>query len=257
MRQRRRMEVLTLVLIFVFGSLISSQVSSDVGEGLVAYFKFEEASGKDIIDASGLEHDGETVGDADRVEGQFGKGMQFDGEASHATVLAGTLGTFEAATMTAWVKVFEMPSVNSYNIVGMTTGAGSGFYLELYATSLAAWQCGPNMNASFPYTFVDEWHHLAAVYTGSDILIYIDGEQKVKAVGTTLPNVNGMPLMISGNHAEAANFGGSLDGIVDEVRIYSRALEADEIKDTLEESGGMAVAPVDKLSITWAGVKSK
>lgn len=256
MRQRRCVEVLTLALIFIFGSLMGSQVSSDVEEGLVAYFKFEEASGRDIVDASGSEHDGETVGDADRVEGKFGKGMQFDGEASYATVPAGTLGTFEAATMTAWVKVFAMPSTNSYNIVGMTSGPGAGFYLELYNGTLAAWQCGPNLNASLAYTAVDEWHHLAAVYTGTEILIYIDGVQRAKGAGTNLPDVNGMPLMISGNHAETDNFGGSLDGIVDEVRIYDRALEADEIEDTMEEStGGAAVAPVDKLSTTWAEVK--
>jgi hypothetical protein len=258
MRQRRCIKALTLILIFVLGNLISSQVSSDAEEGLVAYFKFDEASGGDIIDASGLEHDGEATGDTDRVEGKFGKGMQFDGKASHATVPAGTLGTFEAATMTAWVKVFKMPSTNSYNIVGMTSGPGAGFYLELYGGTLAAWQCEPNMNASLAYSAVGEWHHLAAVYTGTDILIYIDGEQKAKAGGTALPNVSNMPLMISGNHAETDNFGGSLDGVVDEVRIYNRALEADEIKDTMEEfTGDMAVAPVDKLSATWAEVKSK
>jgi hypothetical protein len=66
-----------------------------------------------------------------------------------------------------------------------------------------------------------------------------------------------MPLMISGDHAEAANFGGSLNGVVDEVRVYNRALDADEIKDAMEESGGMAVKPMDKLSITWADVKKK
>ena len=256
MRQRRCVEVLTLALIFVFGSLIGSQVSGDVEEGLVAYFKFEEASGRDIVDASGLEHDGETVGDADRVEGKFGKGMQFDGESSYANVPAGTLGMFEAATMTVWVNVFAMPSTNSYNIVGMTSGPGAGFYLELYAGTLAAWQCGPNMNATFAYTAVDEWHHLAGVYTGAEILIYVDGEQRAKGAGTNLPDVNGMPFMISGDHAETANFGGSLDGIVDEVRIYNRALEADEIQDTMEEStDNAAVAPVGKLSTTWAEVK--
>ena len=158
--------------------------------------------------------------------------------------------------MTAWIKIAEMPSTHSYNITGMSNGAGNGFYLELYNVNLTAWQCGPNLNAGAPYVadFI-EWHHVAAVYSGEDIRVYIDGEEIANAPGTTLPGVVAAPFRISGDHSEVANWGGSINGVIDEVRLYNRALEADEIVDTMEPGEVAMGAPAGKLPTAWAKVK--
>jgi hypothetical protein len=259
MRSRKWTVGLSLVLAFVFGSLVISQVSGQVDEGLIAYFKFDKEDKKTLTDSSGLGNDATISGDVEWVEGKYNKGLQFDGELSYADVPGGTFGPFEAVTITAWIKLEQMPTTHSYNIAGMTTGPGQGFYVELYSVNLAAWQCGPDMNASTPYvaTF-GEWHHVAGVYTGEQILLYIDGEEKAQGAGTTLPGVAALPFRISGDHSETANWGGSIDGVIDEVRLYDRALTPDEIKDTMEESGdGAAVAPADMLPTTWAKIKGK
>jgi hypothetical protein len=204
-----------------------------------------------------LGNNADVKGDVEWVEGKYGKGMAFDGESSCAEVSPGTVGAFEAATITAWVKLAKMPTTNSYNIAGVSSGAGTGFYLELYNNAnLASWQCGPNMNASavYPATF-DEWHHVAAVYTGEEIRLYIDGVEKSKKPGTALPVVTAHPFRISGDHSEVAAWGGSLDGVIDEVRLYNRALDAEEIKETMESTDGAAVMPEGKSSTTWARVK--
>jgi hypothetical protein len=256
MKYKETIEVLILALFFTFGSWVVVQVSGDVQEGLVAYFKFDEGKGKMLTDSSGLGNDADIKGNVDWVEGKYDKGLKFDGKASYAEISPGTVGTFESVTMTAWVKVEKMPSTNSYNICGMSSGAGMGFYLELYNVNLAAWQCGPNMNASLPYvaTF-SEWHHVAAVYTGQEIRLYIDGQEKAKKPGTALPIVTAMPFRISGDHSEVNTWGGSLDGVIDEVRLYNRALGADEIKEAMEPDKGTAVTPLGRLSTTWGKAK--
>ncbi len=200
-RQRKTVRFLVLATLFAFSVLVIGHANGQIEEGLLAYFKFEEDGGKDLIDDSGLGNDAEIKGDVEWVDGKYEKGMQFDGESGLAEIPAGTVGPFEEITMAAWVKLEGMPTTFSYNIVGMTTGAGNGMYLEQHAVDLAAWQCGPNMNSSTPYpaTF-SEWHHVAAVYSGENITIYIDGEQKSQGAGTTLPNVGGSPFRISGNH---------------------------------------------------------
>ncbi|HID57548.1 TPA: LamG domain-containing protein [Candidatus Poribacteria bacterium] len=228
-------------------------------EGLVAYFKFDEGQGDTVKDKSGLGNDADIFGEVEWVDGVEGFGLKFNGEDSYAQVPPGLLGTFKEATVIAWVKIEKMPAVHSYNIAGMTTGPGGGWYLELYLNgNLTAWQCGPNMNATtkYPPDF-DSWHCVAGVYTGDEIRIYVDREEKVKAGGTSLPNVSGMPFRISGDHPETALWGGSINGAVDEVKLYNRALDPDEIKEAMRPSPGQFVHLIGKIAMTWGAVKGR
>ena len=256
--QSKPIGFLVLAILFAFSVLVIGRANGQVvEEGLLAYFRFEEGDGEDLIDDSGLGNDAVIEGDVEWVEGKYENGMQFDGETGVAEIAAGAFDPFEEITMTAWLKLESIPPDFSYNIVGMTNGPGNGIYLEMYPGTLAAWQCGPNLNSSTPYgaTF-NEWHHVAGVYTGEKITIYIDGEQKSQGDGTTLPNVGGSPFRISGDHPAAVGHCGSIDGAIDEVRLYNRALDADEIKGTMASIGGEAVTSKDKLSITWGGLKN-
>ncbi len=248
----------SLILLVILMALLFNRVSADINEGLIAYFKFEKDDKKALTDSSGLNHHANIVGDVKWVDGKYGKGMQFDGKLSHANIPAGTFDAFDAITITAWVKVFKMPSSHSYNIAGFTTGPGAGMYVELYAVNLAAWQCQPNnTNAStaYPATF-DEWHHVGAIYDGSKILLYIDGEQKAQGAGAKLPGVFSYPFRISGDHSEQAEWGGSLDGVIDEVRLYGRSLNPNEMRDAMQESGNkFSVSLTGKLPVSWAKIK--
>ncbi|MGQ9609832.1 MAG: LamG domain-containing protein [bacterium] len=247
-----------LILLMILMALLFNRVNADINEGLKAYFKFEKDDKKTLTDSSGSNNHANIIGDVKWVDGKYGKGMQFDGKSSHADIPAGTFDAFDAITITAWLKISKMPSSHSYNIAGLTTGPGAGMYLELYTVNLAAWQCQPNnTNASFAYpgTF-DEWHHVGAIYDGSKILLYIDGEQKAQGAGAKLPSVISYPFRISGDHTEQAQWGGSIDGVIDEVRLYERSLSADEMRATMEESGNkFSVASTGKLPITWAKIK--
>ena len=45
-------------------------------------------------------------------------------------------------------------------------------------------------------------------------------------------------------------------GIIDEVALYNRILDLDEIKRDMEAIGGAAVLSKDKLTTTWGKIKS-
>ena len=139
MKSKKWIKVSILIPLFALGGLIGSQVSGDIQEGLVAYFQFEEGNGDELDDSSGLGNNATISGDVEWVEGKYDKGMQFDGESSYVDIPPGTVGPFEAVTITAWVKLVKMPTTYSYNIAGMSTGPGSGLYVELYNVNLAAW----------------------------------------------------------------------------------------------------------------------
>ena len=249
----------SLILLMIIVAFLFDSVSADITDGLIAYFKFEKDDKKSLMDSSGLNHHANIFGDVKWVEGKYGKGMQFDGKSSYADIPARTFDAFDAITITAWVKIMKMPSSHSYNIAGLTTGPGAGMYVELYAVNLAAWQCQPNnTNASFAYPAnFNEWHHVGAIYDGSKILLYIDGEQKAQGGGAKLPSVTSYPFRISGDHTELAGWGGSLDGIIDEIRLYERALNANEMRASMEESGNKFLVTLKgKLTSTWAKIKT-
>ena len=70
------------------------------------------------------------------------------------------------------------------------------------------------------------WHHVVGVYDGNQILLYVDGVLDAsKNVGSM--NIDTWRALRIGENWELGNsfFGGTLD----EVRIYDRALTADDV----------------------------
>jgi hypothetical protein len=79
-----------------------------------------------------------------------------------------------------------------------------------------------------------KWHHLAATYDGKDLKVYADG----KLVGSEA--VNKKRTGGNGGFAIGKRPDGFIyfDGLVDEVRLYRRALSADEVGRHSADPGG-------------------
>jgi hypothetical protein len=74
---------------------------------------------------------------------------------------------------------------------------------------------------------VNVWTHVALTYDGSQLRLYVNGVQvasKARAGAIQTPGSN--PLWIGGN----VPYGEYFRGVIDEVRVYSRALSAGEIQ---------------------------
>jgi chitodextrinase len=86
----------------------------------------------------------------------------------------------------------------------------------------------------------NQWHHLAIVYNGSVKQLYTDGQLNVSKNFTQKFSTNNFPIRI-GHNAEFAS--AYFNGLLDEVRIYNRALSGQEILDIYNDTG--APAPPD------------
>jgi hypothetical protein len=69
------------------------------------------------------------------------------------------------------------------------------------------------------------WHHLALTYDGSVLRVYCDGKP-VAETKIDRPRVPGNTPIAIGRRQDAYNY---FQGIIDEVRVYDRALTQDEI----------------------------
>ncbi|MBU0536744.1 MAG: right-handed parallel beta-helix repeat-containing protein, partial [Nanoarchaeota archaeon] len=69
-----------------------------------------------------------------------------------------------------------------------------------------------------------KWHHLAAVYDGTDYFIYLDGIEKNSSTAPTIGDTAKNIVIGSRN-----DLGSDMNGTIDDVRIYNRSLSAHEI----------------------------
>ena len=70
------------------------------------------------------------------------------------------------------------------------------------------------------------WHHLAGVYDGSTLKVFVDGVQSGSALVSGTVSGSGQPLFIGRNGAG----GDSMKGSLDDVQIFRRALSGAEVQ---------------------------
>ena len=101
---------------------------------------------------------------------------------------------------------------------------------------------GGDIGTPIPTTGV--WHHVAGTYDGSTIRLYVDGVEEVSNSASGPLQTSSTSLYI-GNKPLSSYSGDHFKGIIDEVRIYNRALSTQEINNTmsneLPETSGLVL----------------
>lgn len=95
----------------------------------------------------------------------------------------------------------------------------------------------------------EEWHHITGTFDGSDIVCYLNAVETDRG---SISAING-----SADHFFIGQDGwvNCFDGLVDELRIYDRALSEAEIENNYLSTSQLAVEPANKLAITWGAIK--
>ena len=196
--------------------------------GLVAGFGFEEGAGTAVADASGLGNNGSISGATWSTAGKNGKALSFDGVNDMVTVAdANSLDLTTGMTLEAWVRptalgsawrtvLFkEQPGNMAY---GLYAGNGS-------APSAGLWIGDERTAVGTGALPLNTWSHLAATYDGAALKLYVNGAlvRTTAYAGSIVTSAS--PLRIGGNSVWPEWFA----GLIDEVRVYNRALSATEI----------------------------
>ncbi len=214
--------------------------------GLVAAFGFNENTGTTVNDNSGNNNNGTlTNGPTWSASGKFGSAILFDGTNDFVNVNdANSLDLTNGMTIEAWI--------NASNLTGYKT-----VICKENGTNNLAYALSPNNSASGsanqrPNTRIrignttttvtgttklvlNTWTHIASTYNGSVLRLYINGVQVSTANVTGNMAATTNPLRIGGTTALSQYF----TGLIDEVRIYNRALSQSEIQTDMN----MPIAP--------------
>ena len=199
--------------------------------GLVAAYGFDEGSGTAVADASGLGNNGTVAGAAWAAPGRFGKALRFDAaRRTNAVTIAdsASLDLTNGLTVEAWVNP---DTLGAWRTAVMKERPG-GLAYALYANNASSRPVGQisiggtksaTGTAQLP---LNAWSHVATTYDGATLRLYVDGTQvgSRAQTGSIAPSTG--PLKIGGNGIWGEWFG----GLIDEVRVYNRALTAAELQ---------------------------
>jgi hypothetical protein len=198
--------------------------------GLVAAYGFNEGGGTTVQDASGNRNNG-TISGAQWVSGgRYGSALSFNGSNSIVTVAdSATLDLTTSLTLEAWLKPTNPPA--SWQAVVFKEMPTDGAYY-LYRSGYTAQPIGGvftngegNVVAPSGLT-VNSWTHLAFTYDGVTERLYINGVLATSRAQTGNVQTSTGVLHIGGDNV----WGEHYQGLIDELRIYNRALSVSEIQ---------------------------
>jgi hypothetical protein len=207
--------------------------------GLVGHWKLDESSGSSVTDATGNGHTLALRGNPSwqPTGGKINGALDGDGNGDSAYRAEELLGN-QAWSFAAWVYVRGVSSSNFSSLISNEVGMciiaapASGVY-DGFACSDDSLSDGKGATPTYA-SLQNAWHHFAATHAADGTYtLYVDGVQS----GTPgNPDGNGIGY-------GATSIGGdpdgsySLDGLMDDVRIYSRALSAAEITTIYNATG--------------------
>jgi hypothetical protein len=201
--------------------------------GIINYFLLHVNNACTAADDSGNGHDGTLYGPT-CVPGKIGKAFQFDGVSNYIEVPHP--GYLANGTVAGWVYFTSIPDPLPYaGLFWFCIGTGVigdnwdwvnfGVHPETGNTFMfgifdGGWQWA--MSPVIPQT--GRWYHCAGTWGSGGLKIYIDGS--LKGVN---PYTGGIPLDSHHCFLGANTWANFMNGMIDEVRIYNRALTVAEI----------------------------
>ena len=258
----------TLIIVFAL-TFITAYISEAafVLDGLVSYWDFESISGGKVEDLVG-DHDGVIEGNVVAAEGRDGNALEFDGSGAYVNVDDPEGFDFETQDYTwlAWIKtsagggciIAKTPCGNADH----APGAKHFFITGGNLTYDAGWVAG---FTALTVVNDGEWHYVGVTMsidisgTTDTAQMYVDGEPDASSDNDWNSQQAAADQCVKIGYLNDNELGWTpaFNGIIDEVAIYDRALEEDEVSDNFKaEVASFAVEPAEKLAGTWGAIKA-
>jgi hypothetical protein len=182
-----------------------------------------------VQDASGNGNNG-TISGATRVNGRSGgRALSFDGVNDRVTVPdSASLDLTNRMTLEAWVRPTALGSWRTVAMKEQSTDLVYGLYAanDAGVPTTHVYNGGHTMLAGTSGLALDTWTHLASTYDGSTLRLYVNGTQVASRALSGSAAASSQALYIGGN----ALWGEYFQGVIDDVRVYSKALTGSEIQ---------------------------
>ncbi|MBP6881918.1 MAG: hypothetical protein KBC35_04810 [Candidatus Pacebacteria bacterium] len=243
------------------GTKISTTIKtpgSPLEQGLVGHWTFDgpdvewSSTTAEIEDVSGNGNHGDAASLTNRsvTAGIHGQGMSFNGT-SHSSMgdpADGSLDPTGSFALSAWVKTTQSVSAGQYGAIAgkgyLNNDNGYGLFLNGDNGSKPTFQARTGNitvqtdSPSAPVVNDGQWHLLTGVrdHPNNTTYLYVDGVLADTATGALTNYTTGANFGIGKSAYNISSWRFPLTGSVDDVRLYNRALSAEEVQQLYQLS---------------------
>jgi hypothetical protein len=247
--------LILLIALFILGDTSFEQVTrsipqvsqtaavADFNSSLVAHYTFDDTAS----DSAGS-NNGTLVGGPTYVSGKIGKALQFDGVDDKVTAPLTTSELTTGMTVSLWIK--NNLAGSGQQILLTNSGAGNYSFAYQFGNRLAFTKDGSTdlaarTSSNFGELPVGAWVHLVMAWDGSPTASNVSFYRNGVLIGHDI-NTDGVSL---GAGAAPLTIGVSVNGTLDDVRIYNKALSTDEVAQLYALGGGtVAESPTPPIN---------
>lgn len=191
-----------------------------------------------VRDFNYLSNNATLVGDGRPVSGKLGGAFELDGispdylESAHSS-----LYNVPNITITAWIKPYSTGNKGYIVSKDDDLGGSEGFWFKFdYGQNYTDFDTGSDspVNGSPNSLIRNEWQHVAVTMNATTITFYVNGQNVGVNTGSYSITTNTKSLLI-GTSREIAGGAGTpsgLNGSIDDLVIYNRTLDYQEINDS-------------------------
>lgn len=213
----------------------ASSAVVEVNPDPVAHWAFNEASGSTVSDLTGNGYAGQlkNMDSSSRVFGKHCGGLSFDGVDDYVEIadFKGITGSF-SRTCTGWIKTAKD---SGQTIISWgSSQPGAEWVIRTDDEGMLRLEASGGYISGTTDIADGQWHHIAIVLkedsrpTITDAVLYVDGQpESISNSDSSALYTAGIDNVKIGAYSTNSDY---FEGIIDEVRIYGRALSDSEIR---------------------------
>jgi hypothetical protein len=243
-KMKLRCLLIGVIILFATGILTTQSYAKIDPKTIIASWLFDEGTGNVAKDSSGNGFDGDLHGNVKWVDGKFGKGLEFHGDALSADYVqirnsewSLDFGGDTPFSITTWVNYQQ----NGGAIVNKWNGYVVGSYsLDCSETVGFDRNAAPgHLKGNIALT-AGKFEHVAATYDGKEMKIYVNGKLDTKQKANTQLTDLVTPVLIGARFLTGKPMF-FFQGILDEVILFDYALEENQIVEVMKGMSNVGV----------------
>jgi len=246
------------VVLVLFCFLMLAHVALAADPSLIGWWSLDEDSGTVALDASGQGNDGALSENVTWTPdaGRFRGAALYDGaDTAHIEISASDMSA-SAGTVMMWGYLSDpLPAHTTQYFFGHTTQPSYANRIQIYmdgSTSDLDIGLGGShtLNTDIVTLPTASWLHVALTWDAGNYAVYLDGESIATGSYSGLTDIHDIAHI--GNDGNPDSQGTeAFSGMLDECRLYDRALSQEEIQTLMRTGAGMGTA-VDPVPASGA-----